>query len=182
MQEIEAGLPNVLASPTDNGRLVGLQTRPAEGERVELPSVDVSAASGVSGDHWSKGCWKSLPDGSPDPDVQISIINSRLINLIAGGRENWAPAGNNLFVDMDITLANLPPGQMLGIGTAELAITSVPHTGCAKFIARYGRDACVYVNRGIGRDLRLRGVYARVVRSGRISVRDAIVKLPKSIP
>lgn len=176
-QEIESGLRQVLDSPKDDGSLLGIVTRPESGERFDLYSSEISGAYGVKGDHWSKGCWKSLSDGSPDPNVQISIMNSRFIDLIATCRENWAASGNNLFIDMDLSPDNLRPGQQISIGSAELEISPVPHTGCASFIRRYGRDACVFVNTGVGRDLKLRGIYARVIKDGRVTLGDRVQKL-----
>lgn len=175
--EIEAGLAHVLASPANGARLDAIVRRPGAGQREELTSCEVSVALGLVGDHWAKGAWKSLADGSPDPDVQISFMNSRFIDLIATSRANWAPSGNNFFVDMDLSLENLPIGQRLSLGTAEFEISPVPNTGCKFFIERYGRDACVYVNVGAGRDRRLRGVYARVVKDGRVSLSDRLEKL-----
>lgn len=175
-QQIESQLQHILASPKDGGEILALVRRPHSGQREELQYCEVSAAGGVSGDHWAKGCWRSLADGSPDPDVQINLMNSRFIELIATTRENWGPAGNNIFVDMDLSVANLPTGQRLALGTAEIEITAVPNTGCQLFIDRYGRDACVFVNKGIGRDLRLRGVYARVVKDGHVSIGESIMK------
>lgn len=175
--EIEAGLAHVLASPRSSAALEAIVRRPAAGQREELTSCEVSTARGLAGDHWTNGAWKSLPDGSPDPDVQISFMNSRFIDLIATSRSNWAPSGNNFFVDMDLSVDNLPVGQRLSLGTAEFEISPVPNTGCKFFIERYGRDACVYVNVGPGRDRRLRGVYARVVKDGRVALGDRLEKL-----
>jgi len=175
--ELEAGLPHILEAPSDEGILEGIVVRPAAGERLEPESVAISAKGGLEGDHWAKGCWKSLEDGSPDPDVQICIMGARCIALVAQERSNWAPAGDNLFLDMDLTPANLPPGQRLKIGSAVIEITAVPHNGCTSFIERYGRDACLFVNSGQGRKLKLRGIYARVVEDGVISVGDKAVKL-----
>ena len=112
----------------------------------------------------------------PHPDVQICIMNARCIALIAQERGNWAPAGDNLFIDLDLTPANTPPGTRLAIGTAVLEITDTPHNGCDSFIRRYGRDACLFVNTGEGKRLRLRGIYGRVVQDGRVSVGDAVRK------
>jgi hypothetical protein len=175
--ELEAGLPGILAAPADEGVLQGIVVRPAHDERRDLPSCEVSLAGGLQGDHWALGCWKTTEDGRPDPDVQICIMNARCIGLIAQERANWPPAGDNLFIDMDLSPANLPPGQRLAVGSAVIEITAVPHNGCDKFISRYGRDACVFVNTGEGKRLRLRGIYARVVRDGRISVGDRVIKL-----
>lgn len=176
--ELEAGLPGILASPPDRGRLQRIVVRPAPARRQEVERVRISLAGGVEGDHWAGGCWKELADGRPDPAVQICIMNSRCIALIAQDPGNWAPAGDNLFVDLDLGPENLPAGQALAIGSAVLRITSVPHLGCAGFIARYGKDACAFVNSRTGRAHRLRGVYAQVVRDGTIRLGDTVRKLP----
>ena len=175
--ELEAGLPEILASPADGGRLEAIVVRPSHGERRDLETCEISLAGGLHGDHWAKGCWKSTAEGRPDPDVQICIMNARCIGLIAGERANWPPAGDNLFFDMDLSPGNLSAGQRLAVGTAVLEITAVPHNGCAKFIERYGRDACVFVNTGDGKRLRLRGIYARVARDGRVTVGDRVSKI-----
>jgi MOSC domain-containing protein YiiM len=176
--ELEAGLDHIRSSPKDEGTLQCIVSRPDHGERRDLASCRISRAGGVEGDHWAKGCWKTTADGRPDPDVQICIMNARCIALIAGERSNWPPAGDNLFIDMDLTPDNMPPGARLAIGSAIIEITPVPHNGCDSFIARYGRDACVFVNTGEGRRMRLRGIYARVVEDGVISVGDRVSKIP----
>jgi hypothetical protein len=179
LAELQAGLPDILASPPDEGILRAIVVRPGPGERRDLESCEISLAGGAHGDHWVKGSWMSTEDGRPHPDVQICIMNSRSIARIAGERDNWPPAGDNLFIDMDLTPDNLPPGQRLAIGSAVLEITDTPHNGCASFAARYGRDAAVFVNTGEGRRLRLRGVYARVVHDGRVTVGDRVIKIAR---
>ena len=175
--ELNAGLAHIRASPKEEGRLEAIIARPAPGERRDLASSEISLAGGVHGDHWAKGCWKTTADGKPDPDVQICMMNARCIELIAQERSNWPPAGDNFFIDMDLTPGNMPPGTRLGIGSAIIEVTGIAHNGCASFIERYGRDACVFVNTGEGERLRLRGIYARVVRDGRVSVGDKVKKL-----
>lgn len=179
LAELRAGLPDILASPADDGVLRAIVVRPGPGERVDLDSCAISLAGGAEGDYWAKGCWMSTEDGRPHPDVQICIMNARSIAQIAGARENWSPAGDNLFIDMDLSPDNLPAGQTLAIGSAVVEITGIPHNGCASFIARYGRDAAVFVNTGEGRKNRLRGVYARVVRDGRVAVGDRVTKVSR---
>ena len=102
---------------------------------------------------------------------------SGCIEAIAGPKENWAPAGDNFFLDMDLTPANMPPGTRFAIGTAEFVVTETPHNGCQAFIDRYGRDACLFVNTGKGKELRLRGIYARVTKDGTVAVGDSVTKL-----
>lgn len=175
--ELEAGLADILASPKDNGVLQAIIVRPAKGLREDVQSCEISFEGGVHGDHWSKGCWLSTEDGKPHPDVQICIMNARCIALIAKSRDRWPLAGDNLFVDLDLRPENLPAGQRLSIGSAIIEITTEPHLGCASFSQRYGSDAVKFVNGGKWRALRLRGIYARVVRDGRINAGDRIVKL-----
>ena len=176
-EELEAGLAAILDSPRDEGILERIVIRPQPGEREDLDTIELSLDKGAHGDHWSKGCWMSTEDGKPHPDVQICIMNSRCIALIAQQRQRWPLAGDNLFIDMDLRPESLPAGQQLRIGTAIIEITAVPHNGCESFVERFGRAAVVFVNSPKGKSMRLRGVYARVVRDGRVSVGDRVIKV-----
>ena len=119
----------------------------------------------------------STEAGEPHPDVQICIMNSRCIDLIADDRSRWALAGDNLFIDLDLRPQNLPAGTRLAIGSAVLEITDTPHTGCAKFVERFGQAAVVFVNGPQGKAQRRRGVYARVVRDGKVTVGETVTKV-----
>lgn len=176
-EDLDAALADVLAAPRDGGTLDLIVVRPDHGQRLTPDTARLSLAGGVEGDHWARGCWLTLDDGSPHPDVQICLMPSRMMRAIAGGPENWAPAGDNLFIDMDLTPGNCPPGTRLGLGSVELVITQEPHNGCQSFTNRYGHDACVFVNTGRGRALRLRGIYARVTQDGTVSVGDRVRKI-----
>ncbi len=175
--ELQAGLPRILESPKDDGELEAIVIRPATGERLDLESCEISLEGGVHGDHWAKGCWMATEDGRPHPDVQVCIMNARCVALVAQERARWPLAGDNLFIDMDLSPENLPPGQRLQIGSATIEITAVHHGGCKKFAERFGQSAVVFVNGPKGRTLRLRGVYARVVEDGRVAVGDRVVKV-----
>lgn len=176
--ELEAGLPEILASPKDEGVLEAIVIRPGHGQREEPQRCELSLEGGTHGDHWAKGCWMTTEDGKPHPDVQICIMNARCIALVAGARERWSLAGDNLFIDMDLRPENLPPGQRLRIGTAMIEITEVPHNGCASFVERYGKAAVVFVNGPKGKAMRLRGIYGRVVQDGQVAVGDRVLKVP----
>lgn len=177
LAELEAGLDHVRQSPRDGGNLDAIVIRPETDARLSLERCEVSPQLGVHGDNWAKGCWLSLADGSPHPHVQIAIMNSRAISLIAGEPQRWPWAGDNLFVDLDLSDANLPHGQRLQIGSAVLEITAEAHNGCSKFAKRFGNDAVKWVNSPIGKQLHLRGIYAKVVQAGVVAVGNRITKI-----
>jgi hypothetical protein len=177
IEVLDAGLGNILNSPNDDGRLEMIVVRPQKKQRETREACLLTRAQGVDGDHWSRGCWKKLADGSPDPDVQIAIMNSRCLDLLATSKERWPLAGDNLIVDMDLSTTNLPPGQRLSLGEVILEITAVPHTGCKYFSERYGVDAVKFVSTPKAKDLRLRGVYARVIRDGVVKVGERVKKV-----
>jgi MOSC domain-containing protein YiiM len=173
-----AQLPEMLAvAPKEEGRLDLIVMRPEPDARVVPESFEVTAAGGLPGDHWTDGEGYALENGSGDPDAQICMMMSGCIRSIAGDIKYWPPAGDNFFIDMDLTPANMPPGTRFAIGSAEFIVTELRHNGCQKFIDRYGRDACLFVNTGEGKIHRLRGIYARVTQDGIVSVGDKVRKL-----
>jgi MOSC domain-containing protein YiiM len=177
LEELRDGMSEILLSPKERGPLRAIVIRPETDARVSLQRCELSPEGGVHGDNWAKGCWMSLPDGRPHPDVQVTLMNARTIALIAQDDACWPLAGDNLFVDLDLSEDNLPPGTRLSIGSALLEITAVPHKGCRKFAERYGIDATRFVNSRDGLRLHLRGIYARIVERGVVAVGDAVEKL-----
>ncbi len=177
LEDLHAGLAQIRQSPADQGELRAIVIRPATNQRKTLLACELSPQGGAHGDSWANGCWKSLTDGSPHPDVQIAIMNARAIDLIARSQERWSLAGDNLFIDLDLSDDNLPAGQRLAVGSAVIEITNEPHNGCRKFRQRYGSDAVKFVNSRIGKSLHLRGVYAKVVTAGVVQVGDIVKKV-----
>lgn len=176
LQELEAGLDTIRQSPKDAGTLVWIVRRPQVGEREVLPTGELSPTEGLVGDNWRARGNSSTPDGAADPDMQLNIMNARAIALVAGARERWALAGDQLYIDLDLSAENLPPGTRLAIGSAVIEITAEPHLGCKKFAARFGADALKWVNSPLGRQLKLRGVNAKVVHAGAIRAGDIVRK------
>ncbi len=177
MAALEAGLDEVRQSPKDDGVLQLIVQRPERGERELVDEGSLDTSVGLVGDNWATRGSTGTPDGSADPELQLTLMNSRAADLMAGGRERWHIAGDQLFVDLDIGIENLPPGTRLAIGSAVLEVSVKPHTGCAKFSARFGTDALRLVSSAVGQELRLRGVNTKVVQSGAIRVGDAVRKL-----
>ncbi len=175
-EELEAALDDLAAAPTE-GELLAIVTRPATEERVVHQSIEISPEGGLEGDRWASHCHLHLDNGDSHPDVQLTIMNARMTQLIAQQRERWALAGDQFYADFDVSEQNLPVGQRLAIGDAVVEITAQPHLGCKKFSQRFGHDALRFVNSERGRELRLRGVYARIVEPGRVSVGDRFRKV-----
>ncbi|MBK1879600.1 MOSC domain-containing protein [Pelagicoccus mobilis] len=176
-EEFVERLDYVKAAPKEEGSLKLIVVRPVSNEREMPASCSLSVEEGVAGDHWAKGCWKSLPDGSPDPAVQIAMMNYRVLELIADSDERRALAGDALCVDFDLCDENLSTGDRLRIGETEVEVTDVPHNGCAKFAERFGKEALAYINSAEGKALHLRGIYVKVVSDGVVSVGDAVKRL-----
>jgi len=177
--ELQAGLEGIRQSPLDRGTLHMIVRRPAVGQREVIDTGQLDVDEGLVGDSWRQRTSRRTPDGSPHPDMQINIMNSRVVDLIAQHRERWPLAGDQLFVDLNLTDGNLPPGTRLQIGSAVLEITAEPHTGCGKFVERFGVAAATFVNSTVGRELHLRGINARVLQAGTIRVNDVITKIER---
>ena len=176
-EELEAGLDEIRRAPTDDGTVELIVRRPAVEEREVLEEGTLDPEHGLVGDCWATRGSSSTRDGSSNPERQLTLMNARVTALVARDRERWPLAGDQLHVDLDLSRENLPPGTRLSLGSAVIEVTDQLHTGCAKFTARFGRDAIRFVNTGVGRELRLRGMYARVIESGTVRPGDAIRKL-----
>ena len=176
-EELQAGLDEIRRSPKDEGLLELIVRRPTVGEREVLDEGRLDVAEGLVGDTWSTRGSRRSKDGLAHPDMQLNIMNSRVIALVAQERERWHLAGDQLFMDLDLSAENLPPGTRLAVGSAVIEVTREPHTGCQKFVSRFGLDAMKFVNSPLGRQLNLRGINARVVQPGTIRVRDVARKV-----
>jgi hypothetical protein len=177
IETLEAGLENIKKSPTDNGMLYMIVVRPTVKEREIQWYSTLTPEYGMEGDHWVRDSWKVLQNGSSDPAVQISIMNSRCLDLVATSKERWPLSGDNLIVDMDLSAANLKPGQRLSIGSVILEVSVVPRTGCNKFRDKFGVEAYKFVSNKIAHELNLRGIFARVVEPGEVAIGDRMKKI-----
>ena len=176
-EELTAGLDDIRKSPADSGVLKLIVRRPATDQREVLDEGVLDPSQGLVGDNWLARGSRSTTDGSAHPEMQLNIMNARVIALVAQDPQRWALAGDQLYLDMDLSPENLPPGTRLSIGSAVIEVTAPPHTGCKKFVARFGMDAMLFVNSGIGRQLNLRGINARVVKAGTIRTNDIAEKV-----
>ena len=176
-EQLEAGLDHIRQSPKDEGLLELIVKRPKVEEREVVDEAELSIVHGLIGDNWNMRPSSRTPDGSPHPDMQINIMNARAVALVAQQKERWHLAGDQLFIDMDLSKTNLPAGSRISIGSAILEVTSPPHTGCHKFVARFGVEAMKFVNSEVGSELCLRGINAKVVQGGTIRVGQTVKKV-----
>lgn len=175
--ELEAALDHIRQAPSDHGTLELIVRRPAVDEREVLPTGRLTQEEGLEGDNWNQRHYPKAPDG-PHPDTQLNIMNARATAAVAGPIDRWPLAGDQLYLDLDLSTETLPPGTRLALGEAVIEVTAEPHTGCGKFSSRFGVDALRFVNSPTGRTLNLRGINARVVKPGTIRQGDQVIRLP----
>lgn len=176
-EQLEGGLTHIENAPRDKGELKMIVRRPATDSREVLSEAQLDTEQGLLGDNWHSRGSPRTDDGSAHPDMQLNIMNARATALIAGGEDRWPMAGDQLYIDMDLSEDNLPPGTQLAIGDAVIEVTDQPHLGCQKFKQRFGEPALKFVNSAKGRQLHLRGINARVVRAGTIRRNDTVAKV-----
>jgi hypothetical protein len=175
--ELESGLDAIRKSPKDNGILRLIVRRPKENEREVLETGELDLTIGLVGDNWKTRGSSSTKDGEAHPEKQLNIMNARAAALVAQDENRWKLAGDQLFIDLDLSDENLSPGTRLEIGSATIEVTPPPHNGCKKFVARFGLDAMKFVNSPVGKQLHLRGVCAKVVKAGVIRAGDFVKKV-----
>ena len=179
-EELEAFLPQLLAAPRDAGTLELVVRRPGHGEREVLEEGELDQSGGLVGDSWVQRGSRKSPDGGPHPEMQLNVMSARMVSFLAGDPERRPLAGDQLYLDLDLSHDNLPVGTRLTIGDpavrgAVIEVTEPPHTGCAKFVERFGPEAMRFVNGRVGRPMRLRGLNARVVEPGRVRPGDRVM-------
>ena len=177
MTELEAGMETLRQAPKDEGTLKMIIRRPSVDERETVNEGELSITDGLVGDNWKARGSEHTPNRSANVNAQITVMNVRATALLAQSEERWALAGDQLYVDFDLSDDNIPPGTRLAIGSAVIEVSAQPHTGCKKFSARFGVEAMKFVNSPEGKRLHLRGINTRVVQAGIIRVGDAVKKL-----
>jgi hypothetical protein len=170
MDELEAALDHLRQTPKDDGVVELIVRRPEVDQREVLDEAELDPAGGLIGDNWIVRGSKRTPDGSAHPDMQINIMNARVTALVAQEKDRWPLAGDQLYIDLDLSKENLPAGSRIAVGSAVLEVSPFPHTGCHKFVARFGLDAMKFVNSEIGKQLCLRGINAKVIQGGVVKV------------
>jgi hypothetical protein len=179
LEELESGLAHVDAAPADKGTVELVVRRPAVDAREILDAGELDPERGLVGDGWLARGSRRTPDGRARLATQLTLTSARVMRLVAGDDPaRWALAGDQLYVDLDLGAANLPPGTRLAVGSAVIEITDDPHHGCAKYAKRFGQDAVRFLSAKEHEARQLRGVHARILRGGVVRRGDAIAKVP----
>ena len=176
-EELEAALDHLRQAPKNDGVVELIVRRPEVDQREVLDEAEIDVAVGLVGDNWIARGSRRTPDGSAHPEMQINIMNSRVTALVAQEKERWPLAGDQLYIDMDLSKENLPAGSRIAVGSAVLEVSPLPHTGCHKFVARFGLEAMQFVNSELGRALCLRGINAKVIQGGTVKVGQTAKKV-----
>lgn len=174
--ELDANTHRLLASPKDSVSIKAICVRPNFSQRRPVEEVFLCCREGVVGDRWRRSPWLRLENGEPDPRIQVSLANSRLLRLISKAGQAITLPGDNFVADIDLSEANIPVGQRLRLGEAVIEVSTVYNDACSKFAARYGKDVVAWIRAPQNRHLRLRGIFAQIVQSGRVTLRDKIQK------
>ena len=177
MQTLRQGSEYINDAPSDNGVLKMIVARPAEDQRTEMEEAILDIPNGLVGDNWKQRGSSRTDDGSAHPDMQITMMNSRVVEVICQDVSDWKLAGDQLYVDFDLSEANMPAGTRIALGEAELEVTTQPHTGCNKFSDRFGIDALKFISDKAGRASHMRGIYLKVTKNGSIKKGDIVTKL-----
>ena len=177
MTELEEGMEYIRQSPSDKGMLKMIVRRPNVDERELVDECELDLQQGLAGDSWKDRGSSHTPDGSANVNAQLTIMNARVIALLAQDEARWPLAGDQLYIDMDLSDDNLPPGTRLALGSAVIEVSAQPHSGCKKFSSRFGVDAIKFVNSPEGKQLHLRGINTKVIQAGTIRVGDVLKKI-----
>ncbi len=177
LKDLQIGLEEIISSPKQTGTVEMIVSRPKIGTRKILKTAELDQHLGLIGDNWYDRDASSTQKKSPDKELQITIMNSRVIQLITQKHDQWPLAGDQLYIEMDVSRKNLPPGSLLEIGSALLQVSEKPHTGCKKFSERFGLDALKFISSKQGRVLSLRGINASIIKSGIVQTGDKVIKV-----
>ena len=177
MEELEAALDHLRQTPKDEGLVELIVRRPRVDQREVIDEAELDPARGLIGDNWVVRGSSRTPDRSAHPEMQINIMNARVTALVAQEKERWPLAGDQLYIDLDLSKENLPAGSRIAVGSAVLQVSPLPHLGCHKFVSRFGIDAMKFVNSEVGKQLCLRGINAKVIQGGVVKVGQTARKI-----
>ncbi len=177
LEHMESYLEIIRDAPSDEGVVEMIVSRPKTNSRRILDHADIHQEHGLVGDNWLARGDKHTADGTADTGRQLTLMGSRAIRAITDSEQRWPEAGDQFFVDFDLSAGNLPAGSRIAIGEAELEVSPLPHLGCRKFSERFGKEATQFVNSEAGKALNLRGINATVIKPGKVAKGDTIRKI-----
>ncbi len=175
--ELYAALPLFLDAPKDNAPILDLCLRPDYGQRDFVERITLTRKNGIPGERWNRAPWIKLPDGSPDPRIQVSILGKRVMDAVWRDRANTPHPGDTMIADMDFSHENMPVGQLLQAGSALIRVSDVFNDACVKWKTRYGTPAKDFITVPAHVTYRLRGILCEVVEDGIVTLGDRLTKI-----
>lgn len=176
MDDLMAALPHVLAAPRE-GPVTQLCLRPGYGQRAYPERITMTRDRGIPGERWLTAPWLKLPDGRPDPSIQVSILPKRVLDLVWHEGDAAVHPGDPIIADILTTEEALPEGALLQAGTAVLRVGWYFNNACVKWKTRYGRDAKDWITRDGHPPLRLRGILCSVEQDGEVALGDILRRI-----
>lgn len=177
LEHLQTQLKKIQASPKDSGSVLLIVRRPVTEEREIITQGRLIPSAGLEGDNWRERGSSSMPDGSANPEAEVTLMNTRVIQALTEDETRWALAGDQFFVDFELSEENIPAGSRLMLGSAILEVSSLPHNGCKKFSARFGVDALKFISMAENKPLRMRGINAKIIQAGEVKQGDLIRKV-----
>ncbi len=177
LEHLQTQIKHIQDSPKDSGSVVLIVRRPTTEEREIISQGRLIPTAGLEGDNWHERGSASMPDGSANPEAEITLMNTRVIQALTENESRWALAGDQFFVDFDLSEENIPAGSRLAIGSAIVEVSPLPHNGCKKFSARFGVDALKFISMAENKPLRMRGINAKIIQAGDVKQGDLILKI-----
>lgn len=177
LEQLKTQLNHIQASPNDTGSVLLIVRRPTTEEREIIAQGRLIPSVGLEGDNWRERGSTSMPDGSANPEAEITLMNARVIQALTQDETRWALAGDQFFVDFDLSEENIPAGSQLAMGSAILEVSPLPHNGCKKFSERFGVDALKFISMAENKPLRMRGINAKIIQAGDVKQGDLIRKV-----
>ena len=177
LEHLQTQLNHIQESPKDTGSVLLIVRRPATEERELISQGRLIPASGLEGDNWRERGSTSMPDGSANPEAEITLMNTRVIQALTQDETRWALAGDQFFVDFDLSEENIPAGTRLALGSAIVEVSPLPHNGCKKFSERFGVDALKFISMAENKPMRMRGINAKIIQAGDVKQGDLIRKV-----
>ena len=82
LEQLERGLDNIRAAPSATGHVALIVCRPGIEQRQVIETGELTLEQGLLGDNWKVKPCSSAPAGAGHPDMQLTLMNVRVIDTV----------------------------------------------------------------------------------------------------